>query len=48
MPKNKKGKKILATMKKTYGSKKGENVFWASKNAGTIWGIDKKKKKVKV
>jgi len=31
-------------MKKTYGSKKGEKVFYASRNKGKIKGVDKKKK----
>ena len=30
-------------MKKQYGSKKGENVFYASANKGTITGIEKRK-----
>jgi len=32
MPLTKKGKKILKAMKKEYGSKKGESVFYASEN----------------
>ncbi len=43
MPLNKKGKKIMASMKKEYGPKKGEQVFYASENKGTIKGITKKK-----
>ena len=46
MPLTKKGKKILINMRKTYGSKKGEQVFYASKNKGKISGIDKKRKKI--
>jgi hypothetical protein len=46
MPLTKKGKKIKASMEKTYGSeKKAEQVLYASKNAGKITGIDKAKKK---
>jgi hypothetical protein len=46
MPFTSKGKKILANMKKTYSSdKKAEEVFYASKNKGTISGVDKAKKK---
>lgn len=46
MPLTSKGKKILKSMKQTYGSdKKAESVLYASKNAGKISGIDKKKKK---
>jgi hypothetical protein len=44
MPLTKKGKKIKAAMTKTYGEKKGEQVLYASKNAGKISGIDRKKK----
>lgn len=42
MPMTPKGRKIKAAMKKTYGPKKGERVFHASKNKGTIRGIDKR------
>ena len=45
MPLTKKGKKILSSMKKTYGStKKAKSVLYASKNAGKIKGIEKKKR----
>lgn len=40
MPLSSKGEKILSSMKSEYGSKKGEQVFYASKNAGRISGID--------
>lgn len=40
MPLTKKGKEILAAMKKEYGSKKGESVFYASRNKGKIKGVD--------
>jgi len=39
-----KGQKILAAMKKVYGEEKGEQVFYASKNKGTISGVDGKTK----
>lgn len=45
MPLTKKGKEIKKAMSKEYGSKKGEQVFYASKNKGTIKGVEKKKKK---
>ena len=45
MPLTPKGKKIMKSMKKTYGKKKGEQVFYASKNKGKIKNVDKKKKK---
>lgn len=46
MPLTRKGKKILSSMRETYGSdKKAKSVLYASKNAGKISGIDKTKKK---
>lgn len=45
MPLTKKGKKIKAAMSKEYGAKKGESVFYASKNKGTIKGVEKRGKK---
>lgn len=47
MPLTKKGKKIKSAMKKQYGAKKGENVFYASENAGKIKGVEKKSAKKK-
>ena len=44
MPLTKKGKKIKASMTKTYGEKKGEEVFYASQNKGVIKGTHKVKK----
>ena len=44
MPLTKKGKKIMSAMKKEYGTKKGEKVFYATKNKGKIKGVDKKRK----
>jgi len=32
-------------MEKFYGKKKGEEIFYASENKGTIKGVTKKKKK---
>jgi len=45
VPETKKGRKIKAAMKKQYGKKKGEQVFYASVNKGKIKGAHKKKKK---
>jgi hypothetical protein len=45
MPLTKKGTKIKRSMQKTYGKRKGEAVFYASKNAGRIKGVEKKGKK---
>mgnify|MGYP000412554480 FL=1 len=47
MPLNEKGRKIMKSMKKQYGPKRGETVFYASKNKGTIKGVEKKKKRSK-
>lgn len=44
MPLTKKGVKIKKAMEKEYGSKKGESVFYASENKGTIRGTHKAKK----
>jgi hypothetical protein len=40
LPLTSKGREIESAMKKEYGEKKGEQVLYASKNAGTITGID--------
>jgi hypothetical protein len=37
----KKGKKIKKSMRKTYGKKKGDAVFYASEKASTIKGVTK-------
>jgi hypothetical protein len=43
-PLTKKGAKIKAAMKKEYGAEKGERVFYASENKGTVKGVAKKGK----
>ena len=40
MPLTEKGKEIMQAMKEQYGEEKGEQVFHASKNKGTISGVD--------
>ena len=40
MPLTKKGRKIMTAMKAEYGAKKGEQVFYASRNKGTITGVE--------
>jgi hypothetical protein len=40
MPLTEKGEKIASAMKSKYGEKKGKEVFYASKNAGKITGVD--------
>jgi hypothetical protein len=41
MPLTKKGRKIKAAMTQEYGEKKGTSVFYASRNKGTITGVDR-------
>ncbi|KKR19974.1 MAG: hypothetical protein UT51_C0011G0006 [Candidatus Nomurabacteria bacterium GW2011_GWC2_39_41] len=41
MPLTKKGTKLLRKFKGEYGAKKGEQVFYASENKGTIAGVKK-------
>jgi len=41
----KKGSKVMRAMKKTYGPAKGEQVFYASKNAGKLKGVEGRSKK---
>jgi hypothetical protein len=45
MPLTKKGAKIKRAMTKGYGAEKGERVFYASANKGTIKGVHKGKKR---
>jgi len=40
MPLTKKGSKIKQAMVKQYGKDKAEQVFYASRNKGTIKGVD--------
>jgi hypothetical protein len=47
MPLNAKGKKIKTAMEKEYGKAKGDRVFYASENKGTIKGVTSTKKKGK-
>lgn len=47
MPLTAKGKKIKANMKREYGSKKGERVFYASINKGKIKGAEGRSRKKK-
>jgi hypothetical protein len=45
MPLTKTGKKVLRSMRKEYGTKKGKSVFYASINKGKLKGMEKKKRK---
>lgn len=44
MPLTTKGQKIMSSMKRTYGGKKGEQVFYATANAGKIKNVEEKAK----
>ena len=41
MPLTTKGRKIMRSMKRSYGAKKGEQVFYASRNKGTIKKVER-------
>jgi len=41
MPLTPRGKKIMKSMKERYGKKKGEQVFYATKNKGKLQGVEK-------
>lgn len=45
MPLTAKGKKTKAAMQKQYGKERGERVFYAAENKGSIKGVTKKGKK---
>jgi hypothetical protein len=45
MPLTPKGEKIKRAMKEQYGEEKGERVFYASENKGTIKGVAKSRAK---
>lgn len=44
MPLTPKGEKVMKAMKAEYGAKKGEEVFYASANKGTVSGVHETKK----
>jgi hypothetical protein len=48
MPLTKKGKKIMSAMTSQYGAKKGKQVFYASRNAGKIKGVDPESRQKRV
>ena len=45
MPLTKKGKKIKRAMREEYGKERGDRVFYASENKGTISGVHKANKR---
>jgi hypothetical protein len=40
MPLNEKGRKIMSSMKRTYGPETAKRVFYASRNKGCIKGVE--------
>lgn len=44
-PLTKKGAKIMRSMQKSYGAKKGKSVFYASANKGRIKGVHRKRRR---
>jgi hypothetical protein len=47
VPLTKKGSKIKSAMVKQYGEKKAQEMFYASRNKGTIKGVDPESSKKK-
>ena len=47
MPLTPKGRKIKRAMREQYGAEKGERVFHASAQKGTIEGVHRGKKKIR-
>lgn len=47
MPLTVKGEKIMANMRRQYGDEKAKRVFYASRNAGRITGVDPESRKTK-
>ncbi len=45
MPLTAKGLAVRKAMRKTYGKKKGDRVFYASINKGKVKGAERKKRK---
>jgi len=41
-PLTEKGRKIMRAMKERYGDERGEAIFYASKNAGKITGVERR------
>jgi len=44
MPLTSKGESILKKMQQEYGAEKGKSVFYASKNAGKITGVEQRRR----
>ena len=43
MPLNTKGRRIMESMRKTYGAKAAKRVFFASKAKGVVSGVEKRR-----
>lgn len=48
MPLTAKGEKIMQNMQREYGDKKGTSVFYASRNKGTITGVDPQSRRTRL
>ena len=48
MPLTAKGEKIMGAMERTYGAEKGKKVFYASRNKGTITGVDPESRRTRL
>jgi hypothetical protein len=48
MPLTPKGKKVKAAMEGQYGKDRGERVFYAAENKGTLRGVARKRKPARV
>jgi len=47
MPLSDKGAKIMRSMARTYGPEKAKRVFYASRNAGRIKGVERGKRRAR-
>lgn len=47
MPLTEKGKTIMSAMMRKYGADKGRHVFYASRNKGTIMGVDRRRSRTR-
>jgi len=45
MPLTSKGRTIMSAMVKKHGRKKGKQIFFASRNKGTITGVERRRSK---
>jgi hypothetical protein len=46
MPLTRKGRKVMRAMTKTYGKTKARRVFYATRNAGKLRGVDRTRRRL--